>query len=138
MKYMLDANVLRHLAAHDVGYKNIILNIQRVGIKSLFVSVIVAAELHKAINNHKLERAERKTIQDMLNALSLVHFDEGDAEVSGEIAAAALRKGRSIPVPDYLIAGHALNLGFVMVTDNTKHFDAIEGLTVENWRKPLA
>lgn len=47
-------------------------------------------------------------------------------------------KGGLFQPPDYLIAGHALSLGFVVVTDNLKHFDGIENLTVENWRKPLA
>jgi predicted nucleic acid-binding protein len=37
-----------------------------------------------------------------------------------------------------MIAGHAKQLGFIMVTDNVKHFKDAEGLTVENWRKPLA
>lgn len=135
MKYMLDSNVLRHIAARDTGYKNIIGNIQRVGVKRLCVSAIVAAELHKAINNHKLERVERQAIQSMLDAVSVFDFGEDEAAVAGEMAAAASRKGRAIPSPDYLIAGHALNLGFVVVTDNDKHFSGIPDLTVENWRK---
>lgn len=135
---MLDANVLRHIAARDTGYRNILSNIQRVGVKRLCVSAIVAAELHKAINNHKLERAERQAIGSMLDAVGVFDFGEDDAVVAGEMAAKASRGGKSIPSPDYLIAGHALSLGFVVVTDNDRHFVGIPDLTVENWRKPVA
>jgi tRNA(fMet)-specific endonuclease VapC len=34
---------------------------------------------------------------------------------------------------DRLIAAHALALGFVLVTNNEKHFIDVPGLRVENW-----
>lgn len=34
---------------------------------------------------------------------------------------------------DLLIAGHALALRAVVVTNNIAHFSRIEGLAVENW-----
>ena len=37
---------------------------------------------------------------------------------------------------DPLIAGHAHALGLVCVTDNTRHFIRISGLTLENWLRP--
>lgn len=136
MKYMLDANVLRHIAAKERGFENILLRIREVGVKNLWLSVIVAAELYKAINNHKLERAEREALKKMLDALTVFHFDIDEAMEAGELAAEASRKGITIPSPDYLIAGHALSLGCVVVTDNVKHFAGIEGLRVENWIRP--
>lgn len=136
MKYMLDANVLRHLAAQDAGSEHIFKRVQEIGIKHLCLSSIVAAELHKTIHNHKLERAERLMIKKMLDALNVMDFGMKAAEVAGEAAAQALRKGKALSTPDYMIAGHALMLGCIMVTDNLKHFEGIAGLKVENWRKP--
>ena len=31
------------------------------------------------------------------------------------------------------MAAHALSLGLTVVTNNTKHFSRVSGLTVENW-----
>jgi tRNA(fMet)-specific endonuclease VapC len=37
-----------------------------------------------------------------------------------------------------MIAAHALAVGAVIVTDNTKHFSRISGLVIENWLRPAA
>jgi predicted nucleic acid-binding protein len=54
-----------------------------------------------------------------------------------EIAAAAyarLRKtGRVIEDADLLIAAYCIHNGFTLVTNNVKHFEAIEGLLFINW-----
>lgn len=38
---------------------------------------------------------------------------------------------------DRLIAAHALSLGLILITQNTKHFADIPNLKVENWTLPL-
>lgn len=37
---------------------------------------------------------------------------------------------------DKMIAAHARPLGFTLVTDNTKDFAGIPGLSLDNWREP--
>ena len=32
-----------------------------------------------------------------------------------------------------MLAAHALAMGAVLVTDNTRHFERVEGLSLENW-----
>jgi tRNA(fMet)-specific endonuclease VapC len=34
------------------------------------------------------------------------------------------------------IAGHALAIGAVLVTNNTREFERVPGLRVENWSQP--
>jgi len=47
---------------------------------------------------------------------------------------AKLKKaGAKIGELDLLIACHALALGAVLVTNNTREFERIEGLRLENW-----
>ncbi len=43
------------------------------------------------------------------------------------------KKGRAIDDLDLLIAGIAKANRFVLVTNNRKHFDPIEGITVRDW-----
>jgi tRNA(fMet)-specific endonuclease VapC len=34
---------------------------------------------------------------------------------------------------DLLIAGHAMDLNLTLVTNNTREFERVEGLKLENW-----
>ena len=47
---------------------------------------------------------------------------------------AELHKGRQIEDNDIYIAAIAMMNGCILVTDNTRHFERIKGLQIENWR----
>ena len=42
--------------------------------------------------------------------------------------------GSPIGANDILIAAHALALGVVLVTDNLRELECVEGLEIESWR----
>lgn len=135
-RYMLDATVLRNIAASDAGFWRILIRMVLAGQKNICISAMAAAELHKAINNHKLVRAERGKLQSMIGMFDIVGFDAEAAKVAGELTATHGRAGKTTPRPDYMIAGHAVHLGCVLVTSNTKHFEGFPGLKLENWLSP--
>ena len=49
------------------------------------------------------------------------------------IRADLTKKGTLIGANDLLIAAHARSLGLTLVTNNTREFDRVENLRVENW-----
>ncbi|MGE4466693.1 PIN domain-containing protein, partial [Sphaerochaeta sp.] len=51
----------------------------------------------------------------------------------GEIRADLERKGTVIGVNDLHIAGHARSQGLILVTNNTREFERVEGLRVIDW-----
>ncbi|MDA0582524.1 VapC toxin family PIN domain ribonuclease, partial [Acinetobacter baumannii] len=55
-----------------------------------------------------------------------------DAEYAG-IRAELEAAGQPIGMNDLLIAAHAYALSLTLVTDNTREFGRIRGLSVENW-----
>jgi len=55
------------------------------------------------------------------------------ADAHGRLRAELRRRGTPIGDYDEMIAAHALVLRAVLVTDNVKHFEHIEGLMLENW-----
>jgi len=133
MKYMLDATALRNIAARDTGAIKIMFRMALVGFGKIGISAIAAAEIHKAIDNHKLTRFERGLLESWLNLFKIMPFDAAAAETAGRLAAKHGRGGRTTPKPDYLIAGHAVQLGCVLVTNNTRHFAGFPGLKLEDW-----
>ena len=136
MNYMLDANVLRHIVHEQAGYLNIFERMAEVGMGSLSISAVAAAELHVHINSKTSQRIHRQQLASYLGHLKIEPFNKKAAEASGILQASRQSKGSQLPSPDYMIAGHALALSRVIVTDNTKHFDGIIGLKVQNWLRP--
>jgi tRNA(fMet)-specific endonuclease VapC len=51
----------------------------------------------------------------------------------GQVGTTLAEGGTPIGQMDTMIAAHALSLGFILVTNNSKHFSRVSGLRIENW-----
>lgn len=51
----------------------------------------------------------------------------------GDIRADLERKGTTIGVNDLHISGHARSEGLILVTNNTREFERVSGIRLENW-----
>lgn len=131
MKWLLDTNVciavirqrpesaLRRLRGKQVG---------QVGL-----STITLAELEFGAAKSLQPARARAALREFLLPLEVVPFDEAAADAYGTVRAAMEKKGRPIGPLDTLIAAHALALGTVLVTNNTREFRRVPGLSVEDW-----
>ena len=131
MKWLLDTNVciavirrrpesaLRRLRGKQVG---------QVGL-----STITLAELEFGAAKSQQPAKARAALREFLLPLEVVTFDAAAADAYGTVRAAMEKKGRPIGPLDTLIAAHALALGTVLVTSNTREFRRVPGLSVEDW-----
>ena len=98
----------------------------------LCISSVTLAELRfgaEAKRSKKLSRVISGFVQDV----EVVAFDETAADRYGVVAAALARGGNPIGTGDTMVAAHALSLELTVVTNNTRHFSRVSGLTIENW-----
>ncbi|MEF8036880.1 PIN domain-containing protein, partial [Escherichia coli] len=51
----------------------------------------------------------------------------------GQIRAELARQGRPVGPFDQMIAGHARSRGLIIVTNNTREFERVDGLRIEDW-----
>ena len=65
--------------------------------------------------------------------LDMLSYDAGAATHTGQIRAELAAAGTPIGPYDQMIAGHARSLGLIVVTNNVKEFERVEGLRVDNW-----
>lgn len=72
----------------------------------------------------------------LLHAITIVPFDDAAAERYGYLRAALESDGMPLAEPDLRIAAIALSRSLTLVTANTRHFDRVTGLTLENWLAP--
>jgi tRNA(fMet)-specific endonuclease VapC len=98
----------------------------------LCVSAITLAEMHFGAET-KRSRTIRRAIRAFTRDVQVVPFDEAAAGSFGIVAAALATRGQPIGLYDTLVAAQALSMGLTVVTNNTRHFGRVPGLSVENW-----
>lgn len=100
---------------------------------SLAISPVVVHELYYGA--YKSSRVEHnlETLRLLLADFAVLDFDQNDAVVSGAIRASLAMKGAPIGPYDVLIAGQAKARNLVLVTNNIRELERVDGLAVEDW-----
>jgi tRNA(fMet)-specific endonuclease VapC len=133
MKYVLDTNVVSALMTGDPRVVKRLAQLPRGDVE---ISQPVLAEI-----SYGIERLPRSKRRDALRAqLELIRSELGRAnwsdevsEAFGTVKASLERSGRRIEDFDAAVAAHALAVGGVLVTRNTKHMARIQDLQIEDW-----
>lgn len=66
---------------------------------------------------------------------SVMPWDKESVDATTKIRKQLASKGTPIGHNDAAIAGNAIALGCIVVTNNTREFSRVEGLVVEDWTK---
>ena len=69
----------------------------------------------------------------VLPEVTVLDLSEKEAMIAGDLLALLERRGEPLPLPDAFIAATALEAGLTVVTANTRHFQRIPHLKIENW-----
>jgi len=80
----------------------------------------------------------RENLRNLKKFVQLVHisdYNQKSAESYSRIRLSLRQKGRPSGEADMMIAAIALANNSILVTDNTKHFQYVEKLRLENWLK---
>ena len=75
----------------------------------------------------------KQALKKFLSPLEILPYDEQAIWHYAQLRHDLQSKGQTIGSLDMLIAAHALALDVVLVTNNTKEFERIERLKLENW-----
>lgn len=131
MKYMLDTNICIYVIKHkpDTVIKRFLSHDP----EELCISAITYAELMHGVEKSTAVERNRIAMSLFLSPITILEFDGQAAEEYGRIRAQLEKKGTPIGPMDTLIAGHAKSRGLILVTNNTREFNRVVGLTVEDW-----
>ena len=127
---MLDTNICIQIMNH-AGNRMLAKLIEHEG--EMCISTVVAAELRFGAAKSAAKKKNQQMLAEFLAPLEVIPFDEDAAESFGDLRAVLEKSGRPIGPLDTLIAGHALSLNATLVTNNTREFQRVKGLRVENW-----
>lgn len=98
------------------------------------LSAISLAELQYGLHASGRHDEKRSAMQEVLLPFDRFAFEPVDCvQHYGRIRAALEKTGKTIGPLDLLIAANALALDATLVTHNTREFQRVPGLTVEDW-----
>lgn len=134
MKYYLDTNIIIYALKNSFpAIKDHFYNIPA---QSLVIPTIVLAEIEygarKSIDYEKTMVAYRA----FMNSFDKASFTEKAAKEYGDIRASLEKSGRLIGNNDMLIAAIVRSEKGILVTHNTKEFERINNLQLEDWTIP--
>lgn len=132
IRYLLDTNIVSYYLRRVSPVLEERVN-DALRQRSIAISVITRAELRYGQTGMASADRRRPLIDSFLLRLPSVEWGCDAADRYGALRHTLKTQGTPIGDMDTLIAAHALAEELVLVTHNTRHFDHVPGLTLEDW-----
>jgi tRNA(fMet)-specific endonuclease VapC len=97
------------------------------------ISSITLAELLHGVEKSSMITKNLRKVEDFVSRLEVLPYENTAASHYGDIRADLEKKGTVIGVNDLHIAAHARSEGLILVSNNVREFERVEGLRLENW-----
>lgn len=127
--FLLDTNIIiAYFKGNHVVKEKIISNIEEIAVSTLVIAELnygAKASQHPEKNIEKLSR--------FIDVIRTIPFNLSCAIKFGDIKSKLRAIGKPAGELDTLIAATAITHKAILVTNNIKHFENIEGLKIENW-----
>ncbi len=129
MKYLLDSNICIHLfrGKFDIDKK-----LESIGLENCYISEITLAELIVGAERSNNPTKNHKIIETFVKHLTILPIF-GIIPFYGKEKVRLQKKGIMISDFDLLIGSTAVVNNIIMVTENTREFERIKDIKIENW-----
>lgn len=134
MKYMLDTNTCVFLMKNRPEVVARYIQNKPLGIA---ISSITLSELKFGVYNSAFPERNGENLLRFLLGVELLDYNDAAADEYGRIRVDLRRKGTPIGEFDMLIAAHSKAENLIIVTNNTREFERVEKLCLEDWSNPL-
>jgi tRNA(fMet)-specific endonuclease VapC len=130
--YLLDTNIISYFikGIHPALTQRMA---QATQAQTIATSAICRAEVRYGQGLMAADDKRRVPIDLLLHELPTLQWTVAAADRYGDIKAQFKRQGLPLGDMDTLIAAHALAENLILVTHNTRHFERVVGLRVEDW-----
>ncbi len=130
--YLLDTNIISYFIR---DYQSTLVErvAQAMATQTAAISVITQAELRYGQAGMVAADKRRIAIDLILTQVSVLPWTAPAADIYGVLKWQNKRQGTPIGDMDTLIAAHALAEKLILVTHNTRHFENVPHLKLEDW-----
>ena len=129
MKYLLDTNICIHFFR---GRFNLYEKLEQIELSNCAISEITLAELVYGAENSDNPEKNHKLIDELSDQITILPIFES-ISLYGKEKARLRKLGIMISDFDLLIGCTAVEKQMIMVTENTKEFERINRISLENW-----
>ncbi len=131
MHYLLDTNICIYLIKKRPS--KVLEQFSQHPPQDVAISTITLFELQYGIEKSRYKQRSENALAKFLLPLNIIDLDRSAAIEAAIIRAQLEKKGMQIGPYDLLIAGLARSREMILVTNNTKEFERIVGLHLNNW-----
>jgi tRNA(fMet)-specific endonuclease VapC len=132
MSFLLDTNICSAHMRRPAGLAHRF--IQHSG--RILIPTIALGELYAGAYMVPNPQPLLHDIQDLLQDVDVLPFDTSAAEEFGKLRGILKNRGMAVNPVDLQIAAVAIANGLTLVTNNTRHFQNIPGIQLEDWLTP--
>lgn len=130
-RYLLDTNICIYIAkGHPLAVRE---RFARHPLQALTLSVITVGELRFGAEKSQARERALATIEQLVQMVRPHPLPLNAAEHYGDIRVSLQKQGLPIGNNDLWLAAHARAEGWTLVTNNTREFERVPGLHIENW-----
>ncbi len=130
LKFMLDTNVCIFTIKNKPQAVREAFNLHQ---GQLCISAVTLMELIYGAEKSSAPERNLAVIEGFAARLEVLPYDNDAAAHTGMIRAELAKAGTPIGPYDHMIAGHARSQGMIIVTNNRREFERVQGLRVEDW-----
>ncbi len=131
IRYLLDTNICIYINKRRPP--QVLERLENINLNEIGISSITRYEMmFGALKSQQQERALQE-LERLCSTFPPITFDSKAAGHASQIRFLLQKQGTPIGPNDVLIAGQALSLNAILVTNNTREFSRIKGLKLENW-----
>jgi len=132
IRYMMDTNTC--IALIKARPDSMLARLSGLSVGEVAISSIVAAELWYGVARSQKKKQNEAALRDFLDYVAVLDWPCEACLIYGRVRATLEEKGTPIGAMDLLIASHSLWLDAIIVTDNTREFQRVPDLKIENWK----
>ncbi|MBM7073046.1 type II toxin-antitoxin system VapC family toxin [Shewanella sp. 202IG2-18] len=100
----------------------------------IVISAITYAEMQYGLLGKKAKPKHKIWVNEFIKCIDAIYpWDTAAVDATVKIKHQLIQLGTPIGANDTAIAGHAIATGCILITNNLREFNRVEGLTVEDW-----
>jgi tRNA(fMet)-specific endonuclease VapC len=129
LRYLVDTDwVIDHLNQIE----RVVNRLRELRPQGLALSIASLAELYEGVHYSRDPEQSQQALDAFLEDVTVLGIDEEICKIFGRERGRLRRQGQLIGDLDLLIAATCVHYGLILLTNNRRHFDRIEGLPIES------